>query len=175
MWKTLKKYLPRRDSLEQEGKLRWLGKHLYHPELWQFHCHAVAKGTAFGLLAAFIPLPGQTVAAALLAYLGRANLPISIVLTWVSNPFTFVPINYGIYKVGKWLTGDTLPYYPLTEFDWQDTSISEAAVHIWHWLSSFGKPFLVGSIVVASTFAVIGYLLVQSIWKLARFVQRDRL
>jgi len=81
MWRILKKYPPKRDSLRQEGFLHWLGKHLHHPELWQFHRHAVAKGVAFGLLTAFIPLPGQTLAADLLAYIARANLPIAIAMT----------------------------------------------------------------------------------------------
>lgn len=153
--------------------MRCLGKHLHHPELWQFHRHTVAKGTAFGLLAAFIPLPGQTLIVALLAYLVRANLPVAIAMTWVTNPLTFVPINYGIYKVGQWLTKDATPYHPLTKLHWQDARFSEMMVHLGQWLGSLGKPFLIGSTVVAVSSALAGYLLVQGLWQLAQMGQRN--
>jgi len=171
MWRMFKKYLPKRDSLQQEGVFHWLGEHLHHPELWQFYRHNVAKGVAFGLLTAFIPLPGQTLVAALLAYIARANLPIAIVMTWISNPLTFVPINYGIYKVGQWLTGDATPYHPLSEFYWQGASLSETGLHLWQWLNSLGKPFLVGSMAVSVVSAMAGYFLVQIVWQLVKLIR----
>jgi len=172
MWKKLSRYLPTRENLRQQMRLNWLLKHLQHPQFWRFECHAVAKGTAFGLLAAFIPLPGQTLFSALLAYVGRANVAIAIGLTWITNPLTFVPINYGIYKVGQWLTRDISAYHPFTEFDWQKANFAQLLNHLGQWLSSLGKPFLIGSVAVAISSAIMGYLLVQALWHVAKWWRR---
>ena len=39
-----------------------------------------------GLFVAFMPIPGQTIAAAVLAVLLRCNLPLSVGLVFVTNP-----------------------------------------------------------------------------------------
>ena len=175
MWHRLKKHLPKSDSLRQEGPLHWFGERLQHVELWQFQRPSVSKAIAFGLFSAFIPLPGQTVVAALLAYLGRANLPIALAMTWITNPITFLPINYGIYKIGQWLTGDSTPYHPLSALHWHDADLMDIVVHLGHWLGSMGKPFLLGSFVVAIASAIAGYILVQGIWRLTAIWQREPL
>lgn len=167
MWQFLKKRLPKQDSLHHEGPLHWFGEHLQHAELWQFQRQPVAKAVACGLFSAFIPLPGQTVVAALLAYLSRANLPVALAMTWLTNPFTFIPINYGIYKLGQWLTGDSTPYHPLSQLQWQESSVSAIVVHLGQWLASMGKPFLLGSSVLAIVSAIVGYGLAQGIWYLS--------
>lgn len=161
----LKKYLPTRHTLGKEGSL---GKRFYHPKLWQLERQSVAMGTAMGLLAAFIPLPGQALIAAFLAYIGRGYLPISLVMTWITNPLTFIPINYGIYRVGQWLTGDTTAYHHISEFHWQGATLIEIGTHLYQWLASVGKPFLLGTLVVALTSAFIGYVLVHVVWGLGQ-------
>ena len=173
MWQKMKKHLPTRAGLHQEGPLHWFGEHLQHAELWQFQRQSVAKAIAFGLFSAFVPLPGQTVVAALLAYLGRANLPIALAMTWITNPITFIPINYGIYKIGQWLTGDSSPYYPLSALHWQGADVIAIVMHLGQWLGSLGKPFLVGSLAVAITSALGGYILTQGIWRLTALWHND--
>lgn len=166
MLRKLKKYLSKRHFLKNTGNLPKIAKYLRHRELWQFHPNAMAKGAAAGLFVAFIPLPGQSVIAALLAYVMRANLPLAIALTWISNPFTFIPLNYAIYKVGKWLTGDTLTYQPLADFHWRETAILDIGVQVLHWFSAIGKPFLIGSFVLAIFSSLIGFVLVHACWHL---------
>jgi uncharacterized protein (DUF2062 family) len=174
MWQKFKKYLPTPDSVHKESKFRWLANKLTHPELWSFEQKIIAKGVVIGLLAAFIPLPGQTPIAMLFAYLLRANLPFAIAMTWITNPLTFAPINYGIYLVGKWVTGDNEPYHPLTEFNWHEANFTEMCQHFWLWVSSMGKPFLVGIPIVAISCALIGYLLVYGIWKMINYKRRPK-
>lgn len=173
MMEFLKKQLPKRDDLHREGPLHWFGERLQHAELWQFQRQAVAKAIACGLFSAFIPLPGQTLVAALLAYISRANLPIALAMTWVTNPITFIPINYGIYKIGQWLTGDSTPYHPLSQLKWEEAGFMEVIVHLGQWLSSMGKPFLLGSSAVAIISAILGYGLAQGIWRVAALWRRD--
>ncbi len=69
-------------------------KYFHHRSLWRINCDSVSRGVAIGLFAAAIPLmPFQMVIAAFLAIIIRANLPISVAVSWISNPFTLVPKN----------------------------------------------------------------------------------
>src|SRR3990167_10837505 len=105
VFKWLKKKLPSAKKIQKEKKLRWLAKWLKkRPYLWAMKKHIVAGGVAVSLLIAFIPLPVQTVLAAILAILFRVNLPVAILVTWFTNPVTFIPANYLIYKTGAWMT-----------------------------------------------------------------------
>ena len=36
----------------------------------------------------------------------KANVPISIALIWISNPFTMPPMFYATYKVGTWILNE---------------------------------------------------------------------
>jgi uncharacterized protein (DUF2062 family) len=56
-----------------------------------------------GLFCAFLPLPFQMVIAASLAVLSRCNVPIAVVLVWVSNPITMTPMLFFSYQLGAWL------------------------------------------------------------------------
>lgn len=60
---------------------------------------------AVGVFTSFLPLPGQMVIAALLALWLRCNLPLSIILVWISNPITMPAIFYSTYKLGAWILG----------------------------------------------------------------------
>ena len=104
--------------------------------------------------------------AAILAILLRANLPISIALTWITNPFTFVPINYFIYKVGAFFVSNG-NYHVIMDFEFKGKSWHDIANQFLQWLHSVGKPFLVGLPIVAISSSVLGYFGVQLIWRLS--------
>ncbi len=168
MRKLLKKYIPSSEELKKTGSLGKLAKHLQHPQLWSFEQQPTAKGVSLGLFVAFLPLPGQMMIAAFIAYIARANLPIAVGLTWISNPFTFVPLNLVIYAVGKQITGTRIPYHPLAEFSWHGAGMPEIYHHVLAWLLSMGKPFLVGVSTLAIVSAIVGYGLVYVGFELAK-------
>src|SRR4030095_9607182 len=66
------------------------------------HRRSVAGAVAVGLFAGLIPgsNPVQFTAAALLAIWFRVNLPISVLVTLYSNPFTVVPLYLIAYGLG---------------------------------------------------------------------------
>jgi uncharacterized protein len=67
---------------------------------------AIARGLACGVFAGFFPAFGiQTIAAVIIANWFRANTIAAAVGTYVSNPFTDVPILAFNYKVGAMLLG----------------------------------------------------------------------
>jgi uncharacterized protein (DUF2062 family) len=88
MKEILKKYSPKRENVN----LGWLNKYLADPELWKWNKRTIAKAFAIGLFCAFLPIPGHTVLGAVLAVIFSANILLSMLLVWVNNPITMVPI-----------------------------------------------------------------------------------
>lgn len=165
--KFFRKFVPSRERVHSDRLLRVFGKVLHNPNLWHLNRHSVAKGVAWGLWWAFIPVPGQTVGAAAVALKVRANVPLAIALTWVSNPLTMIPCAYAAYRAGLLVTGQK--GMPNSEFDkllhtFSDLDISAAWSFVTTNISRLW-PFFVGSIVVATVAAVVGYLLVQWMWR----------
>ena len=68
--------------------------------------HQVALGGALGVLIAFTPTFGvQMVLAIALAPLFRCSRLSALVMCYITNPFTLVPLYTFAYRVGAWLTG----------------------------------------------------------------------
>jgi uncharacterized protein (DUF2062 family) len=161
----LKKLLPRAQQLKQNSNLSIIGCYLFNPLLWRINRHSIARGVAIGLFLAFVPLPIQMLLAALLAILFSANLPIAVALTWITNPFTFLPINYFIYKVGQRLLGNSSAYQAIPDFEFSKQSWQDIIQPFFQWVQSAGKPFLTGLPVVAISASILGYVLTHLIWR----------
>ncbi|RLA37672.1 MAG: DUF2062 domain-containing protein [Gammaproteobacteria bacterium] len=155
--KLIRRYLPHHDTIRGHSHLRWLGTLLHDPNLWHLNRRSVSGAVAVGLFCAFIPVPFQMVIAALLSMLLRVNLPVSVVLVWISNPLTMGPIFFFAYTVGTWIIGDPTPVVAT------DASILE-------WLTSEvkanWKPFLLGCFVCGSISALLGYTGARLTWRL---------
>jgi uncharacterized protein (DUF2062 family) len=159
-----RKHLPDHDSIRNQ---RWLGplrQWLHHPNLWHLHRRSVAGGVAAGLFCGLVPGPLQMLSAALLAIVFRVNLPVAVVATLYTNPFTIVPLYLLAYEIGKQVTGaqngTPMPDFP--EVHWQDW-FSE----LWQWLLSLGEPLLWGLPLLATGLALTGYLAVRLLWRAA--------
>jgi hypothetical protein len=99
--------------------------------------------------------------AAFFAIWFNANLPLSVILVWISNPVTMPPIFYFNYKVGALILDR-----PVLDIDFQLS---------WSWLSSrlvdIGIPLYLGSLIVATVSGCIAYLIIQFLWR--RKVRKD--
>lgn len=167
----LKKWLPTKHQLQQESSLSGVKHYFFDPMLWHFSRRSVARGVAIGLFLAFVPLPMQMLLAVLVAILWRANLPIAVALTWITNPITFVPLNYFIFLVGCWVTNDKSNYSVMQGFQFKGSSWQEIVTHFWQWLSSIGKPFFVGLPIVAVSAALLGFVLTHLIWRIVIYLR----
>lgn len=112
------RHLPRPKHIRGTWLHRRLGDKLLAPELWQPSRRRFAAGAAVGAFFALMPAPFQMLAAALIAYITRVNVPIAIAATWITNPFTFPFFIYIQYRIGCLLLGrnaTNVPTHDLVE------------------------------------------------------------
>ncbi len=166
--KHLRRILPSHQSIRDNRYIARFGHRLQHHNLWHLHRRAVAGGVAVGMFAGLIPgsNPVQFSAGALLAIRFKVNLPLAMLVTLYSNPFTIVPLYWLAFKLGQvvlWQSGNALPTFGVglegqSYWVWLTTA--------WQWLTSVGKPLLIGLPLLAILLAIIGYFATDWAWRL---------
>jgi uncharacterized protein (DUF2062 family) len=156
MRKIIRRYLPDAAQTRAHPQLRLFSHWLQPANLWHLNRRSVPGAVAVGLFWAFIPSPTQMLPAAASAIALRVNLPLTLALTWIVNPLTMAPIFYFNYRIGTWL------------LDRAERSFSIELS--WDWLTReldlLWQPLLLGSTVVATCAAVLGYFCVHTLWRL---------
>ena len=162
----LRKYLPHPDEVRSSRYVAWFGSLLHHPNLWCFNRVSVPGAVAIGLFAGLIPGPLQMIGAALLAVPLRKNLPVALITTFYTNPFTIVPLYILAYGYGKLLLGERHngPSVQPFDFDWSDFLGSIQGLY--EWMLALGKPLAIGLPALALTLAVLGYVVVRFGWRI---------
>ena len=160
-WLTGK--LPPMPTREEMAENRWLAPIAHRflsPELWRFTRRSVPRGIALGLFAAFIVPVGQIFLAAFLALPARANVPLSAVATFVTNPFTLPFWLLVANKVGRFVL----------KVDAVTTGVANDELASGRWAFAI-EAFEVagvtafGFIVLSIVSAAAGYLLSSVIWR----------
>ncbi len=164
MRKLLRKHLPSHESIRHSRWLRPFGAWLQHPNLWHLHRRSVAGGFAVGMFAGLVPGPLQMISAALLAVLFRVNLPVALLATLYTNPFTILPLYLAAYEYGAIVLGQR-GGISADRLGVPDMSWNNWAAVLAEWFESLGKPFAVGLPLLAVTLAVVGYLAVRIFWR----------
>lgn len=153
--KFLKRMLPAPEKMREHPSLRVFGSLLHDPNLWHLNRRSVTMAVFIGLFVAFIPFPSQMLLAGLAAIIFRANLPLSVMLVWITNPVTIPAIFYFTYKIGALVLGiDTHPVQFELSFQW----FEEELVQLW-------KPLLLGSVVTGLFFGLLGAAIVHTLWR----------
>lgn len=164
MRKVLRTFLPSRHDVLSNRWLKPLAGWLDQPNLWDINRRSVAGGVAAGLLCGLIPGPVQMLGGALLSILFRVNLPVALFATLYTNPLTIVPLYVLAYEYGALVTGQhpglLAEQLALPEIHWHNWFEVVPA-----WLTTLGKPFLVGLPLLAVTLAVTGYVAVRLVWR----------
>ncbi|WP_204105567.1 MULTISPECIES: DUF2062 domain-containing protein [Spirulina sp. CCY15215] len=131
---------------------------------------AIARGVSVGMFAGFFPLFGlQTIIGLLLAALFRGNKLAAAAATWVSNPFTYIPIYSFNFAVGRWLLGGLLggQNIALETIDWNSPEMLEVG-------SDFALSLFAGCFVVGLIAAIWGYFLSLAFIQRYRQARRSR-
>jgi len=144
--------------IREHKHLRFFGTLLHDPNLFHLNRRSASGAFAVGLFMAFVPLPSQMILAAAAAILFRVNLPISIVLVWITNPLTIPPMFYFAYLVGTWIMGEP-PHLEQSSFQLSYEWLKNELAAIW-------QPFLLGCFVTGSVSALTGYGAIRGLWRL---------
>lgn len=166
--KFFRRFLPSHESVRQSRYVAWFGPRLRHHNLWHLHRRSVAGGVAVGLFAGLIPgsNPVQFTAGALLAIVFRVNLPVAVLVTLYSNPFTIVPLYVAAWALGDLVLHQRIGRIARPMLGLADKSPSEWLPALFHFLASVGKPLLAGLPLLALLLAVVGYIVVDHAWRL---------
>ena len=157
--------MPTREQMARNKYLRPIAHRFLTPELWRFTRRSVPRGVALGIFAGFIVPVGQIFLAAFMALPARANVPLSTLVTFITNPFTFpfwalVANKIGVFilKVDLAATGGAAQ--------------EEISSGRWSWFiemfEGVGVTVLVtifGFIVLAIVGASLGYLVASVVWR----------
>ena len=149
--------LPPHHEIREHRQLQFLGDILHDPNIFHLTRHSCAGGVATGLFVAFLPLPGHMVIAALAAIWFRVNLPLAVVLVWITNPVTIPPVFFVAYEIGR-----TIMRRPPqgVHFEFTLHWFATTFVNIW-------PSLVVGSLILAVLASGTGYLAVQFLWRLS--------
>lgn len=133
-------------------------QHLLHDHrLWGIRRRWVVPAFALGLFVAFLPFPGHMLIAGLGALSLRVNIPVAAVSTWASNPLTIGPMYYFAYVLGaNILSTPPQPFEMELSLDW----VTHTFVNIW-------QPMLLGSVLLGSIAALVGYAVLDLLWRLS--------
>jgi uncharacterized protein (DUF2062 family) len=163
--KFIRRILP---SAAEVRANRWVAKFggwLHHPNLWHLNRDSVAGAVAIGLFAGLLPAPLQMLSAALLAIAFRRNLPVAVLVTLYTNPFTFVPLYLLAFAYGSLILGAGNARAPVAPFEMDWGNFLDSMGRMVEWTLSLGPRLVVGVIALGLTLAVVGYFGVRLGWR----------
>ncbi len=116
-----------------------------------------------GVFIGLLPLIGlQTLLSSFAAYFLRANIPLVIASTFISNPFTVGTILLAQIKLGEILIPSAAVFDPAKHLDMTEYFVR------------YGKPLLAGSAVSAMVGGLVAYPIGLWIWKAAEKAKARR-
>ena len=117
-----------------------------------------AKGIAVGVFCGCFPFFGfQTILGLFLARVAKGNLFLAAIGTWISNPFTYVPLYYFNYKVGSFLLKNS------PDIIFEKNLITK---ELWEKGSVFSIRLILGSTLVGLFLASISGVIIFFIYKI---------
>ena len=153
--KLINRWFPDLHLVREHRSLNLFQAWIDKENLWHINRHSISAGFAVGVFCAFVPLPFQMVIAALLAIPAGANIPVSVLLVWISNPITMGPLFFVCYKVGS-----VILQTELVDFRF------EMSIDWFLQLGQLWAPLLMGCLIIGSSAAAISYITVKILWRI---------
>lgn len=150
-----RKFALKRERLKEQWWLAPFGDLLHDPNLWVIRRRNVVPAFALGLFISYLPFPGHMLAGALLALALRVNMPVTMLTTLVSNPFTMGPMFYLAFSLGQYLLQQ--PPQPF-EFEMSFAWLFDRFVYIW-------QPLILGSVLLGAVLSLVGFVALDMLWR----------
>ncbi|MGH6609225.1 MAG: DUF2062 domain-containing protein [Burkholderiaceae bacterium] len=158
--------MPNVDKVREVKALSMFGDSLFHPALWHLNRRSAAGGVAIGLFCGLLPPPLQMLSAGIVCVFLRVNLPLALVTTLYTNPLTVVPLYLLAYQIGSLTLGVSGRAKPPPVPDWDWTNFIASADTMGRWMMSLGTPLVLGTLILATILAALGYVAVRGIWSM---------
>lgn len=168
--KLFEKLTSQSDALRNSSALKPLNRYLHDANLWHLNRHSVARAffAAFFISISLMLFPCHTITTALLAVWLRANLPISLSLVWLVNPFTIPPLAYAAIKIGLIVMPGvhTHDVKQVLHFDWgSNATLMQKIADFWQVFERVWEPFMLGSFTLGLLVGISSYLMIQWFWR----------
>jgi uncharacterized protein (DUF2062 family) len=157
--------LPSREELEHSRLIRPVAHLLLRPALWRFTRRSVPRGIAIGFFVGILVMvPGlQPVAAAFAAIPFRANVPLAVGVTLLTNPVTTPFLLMG----SLWIGSDLFAFHADPSALMEMVSHHASVAEWWDWLLSSAAPALLsGLVVLAAVCGLLGYVIAVLVWRM---------
>jgi uncharacterized protein (DUF2062 family) len=160
----IRKFLPDHEAIRGNRWLAPFENTLLHPRLWDLNRRSAAGAVAAGMFCGLIPGPLQMLGAAICAVIFRVNLPLAMLTTIYTNPFTIVPLYVVAFAIGQWvLPGQGKSFVPPPE--WGDERFLVWVRTLTDWMLGLGTPLALGLLLLATGLALASYVLVRLGWR----------
>lgn len=156
------------EELKEIRHSKWLsvfGDRIHHSFLFSLNRRSVSRGAAIGIFFALMIPVAQIPIVVIASIFLRANIPVAVLATFVTNPFTTPFILMAAWYVGMLLTGDSpnLSLFSLPSGDDPD----------WiQWIKDMGEPLIFGVSFFAVTLSFLFYFLASYFWKISVLKRR---
>jgi len=151
----LRKITPRSETLRKHWALKPFSRFFGDPRLWSLQRRTVAPAFGAGLAICFIPLPIHIPVAAMVAIFCRIHIPTIMLALITVNPLTLVPVYLLAYKIGVLVTRAPEHAFKFhMSWNW-----------VQHGLGPMWKPFLIGCGITGALVGLIGYALLDVLWR----------
>lgn len=167
--RLIRRYLPQPEKIANIKGLGFLRHRLQDPSLWHLNRRSASGAVFWGIWCAFLPMPFHTVPAVIAALFFRFNLPLCVLLVWLNNPLTLIPIIYVSYFVGIIVLHTPGPDAPPPSFNDIQQIIASlfshagGAPHALH-LGVYIEPILLGMLLTGFVLACVGYVFMNWFW-----------
>ncbi len=156
MFDKFKKEITDVEKIKNNPSLGFLRKFTNKDELWDFqNKKAVALGFAIGSFLAFLLPIFQFFFAAIMAIILRANLPLAMFSTLITNPFTFVPIYLFAFGVGNFFL-NVVGIESKDDVNFEKINFQG--------ILDLGLPLFLGLFIIGSVVSFVGGLLIYLFW-----------
>ncbi len=160
-----RRWLPSTERISRSKILSIFGQHLLNPQIWYINRKSITKAMFIGTFFGLIPIPFHSLFIVVAVLLLRVNLPLSLMMCWLSNPLTIVPIIYVSFWTGT----------QIFQVHMIDEAMLKGVLHqISDWITHFGQGYvdlslakilIVGMITVAFITALLLTILTNLYWR----------
>lgn len=160
-----KSWLPSPEKVNHLKIMKIFGQHTLNPQLWYVNRRSISNAMFIGTFWGILPIPLHSALIILTVLMFEANLPIALLLAWIMNPFTVVPILIFAFWIGAKI-------YQVKMIN-QDMLLG-VFHQIMHWIQNFGhghidfslaKILATGLFFEALLFAILFFLGTRIYWR----------